>query len=158
MLVPNSTDCPLYGPCSDWRVSLAHESSIYIWHKITHFRSPGRNCPVFKVLSQFSLLFCIFPHTCITSQDTNAAGFTADSKDTVFHNLGLRQQQFSQWDRAVSHNCHYTGQFCLSIHRRDSFHFCEITWKEEINWVILCNKSVSKQARAYLFSLLNRRL
>jgi len=68
----------------------------------------------------------------MTSQDTNAVGFTTSSKDTVFPNLGLRQQQFSQWDRAVSHNCHYTGQFWLSIYSRDSFHFCEITWKEEI--------------------------
>jgi len=72
--------------------------------KITHFRPPGRNCPAFEVLSQFSLLLCIFPHTFITSQDTNAVGFRANSRDTVFPNLCLRQQQFSQWDRAESRN------------------------------------------------------
>jgi hypothetical protein len=124
--------------------------------KITHFHPPGRNYPAFKVLSQFSLLICIFPHTFITSQDTSAVGFTVNSKDTVFPNLCLSQQQFNQWDRAVSHNCHYTGQFWLSIHRRDILHFCGITWKKEINKVRLCNKPVSTPAKAYLFSLINR--
>jgi hypothetical protein len=95
--------------------------------KITLFRQPGRNYPAFKVLSQFSLLIYIFPHTFITLQDTNAVGFTANSKDTAFPNLCLSQQQFNQWDRAVSHNCHYTGQFWLSIHSRDIFDCCEIT-------------------------------
>jgi hypothetical protein len=38
----------------------------------------------------FITIFCAtphFPHTCITSQDTNAVWFTVNSKDTVFPSL-----------------------------------------------------------------------
>jgi len=32
---------PFYGPCSGWRISLAQESSIHIWHE-NHTLPPAR--------------------------------------------------------------------------------------------------------------------
>jgi hypothetical protein len=91
----------------------------HLWHTnrqfifdttITHIRPSGRYYPAFKVLSQFPVLLYIFPHTSITSQNTYAVVFTANSRGTVFPNL-CQKQQCSQLHRAESHNCLYTGQF-----------------------------------------------